>query len=91
MMIGINQAGIVGIESFLYTRQNAGTMPRNHEGDSRLPNQQILTFFDSVCPCRPYCRARGVTEGDLSHWGAKFSSPTIFVSLVEWADRVITE
>jgi len=27
----------------------------------------------------------------LDQWGAKFGSPTIFVSLVEWADRVITE
>jgi len=32
-----------------------------------------------------------VTEIDLSHWGAKFGSPAIFVSLVEWADRIITE
>jgi hypothetical protein len=23
-------------------------------------------------------------------WGAKFGNPTIFVSLVEWADRIIT-
>jgi predicted peroxiredoxin len=36
-------------------------------------------------------RARGVTEADLSSYGAKFGNPTIFVSLVEWADRVITE
>lgn len=27
----------------------------------------------------------------LKDWGAKFGSPTIFVSLVEWADRIITE
>jgi predicted peroxiredoxin len=36
-------------------------------------------------------RARGVTETDLNQWGAKFGSPAIFVSLVEWADRIITE
>ena len=36
-------------------------------------------------------RARGVTEPDLNEWGAKFGSPAIFVSLVEWADRIITE
>jgi len=27
----------------------------------------------------------------LEQWGAKFGSPAIFVSLVEWADRIITE
>jgi hypothetical protein len=32
-----------------------------------------------------------VVQADLDQWGAKFGNPTIFVSLVEWADRVITE
>jgi hypothetical protein len=32
-----------------------------------------------------------VTDADLANWGAKFGSPKIFVSLVEWADRIITE
>ena len=36
-------------------------------------------------------RARGVTETDLNQWGAKFGNPAIFVSLVEWADRIIVE
>lgn len=44
-----------------------------------------------IYACGACCRARSVTEGDLSPWGAKFGSPAIFVSLVEWADRVITE
>ncbi len=44
-----------------------------------------------IYACGACCRARGVTETDLSQWGAKFGNPTIFVSLVEWADRVITE
>ena len=35
--------------------------------------------------------ACGVTEADLSNYGAKFGNPTIFVSRVEWADHVITE
>jgi hypothetical protein len=30
-------------------------------------------------------------EADLNQWGAKFGNPAIFVSLVEWADRIITE
>lgn len=45
----------------------------------------------AIYACGSCCRARGVTESDLNQWGAKFGSPAIFVSLVEWADRVITE
>jgi predicted peroxiredoxin len=44
-----------------------------------------------IYACGTCSRARGVTEADLSNYGAKFGSPTIFVSLIEWADRVITE
>jgi predicted peroxiredoxin len=44
-----------------------------------------------IYACGACSRARAITEADLSHWGAKFGNPTIFVSLVEWADRIITE
>jgi predicted peroxiredoxin len=44
-----------------------------------------------IYACGTCSRARGVTEADLNNYGAKFGSPPIFVSLVEWADRVITE
>jgi predicted peroxiredoxin len=44
-----------------------------------------------IYACGACSRARGVTETDLAPWGAKFGNPMIFVSLVEWADRVITE
>jgi sulfur relay (sulfurtransferase) complex TusBCD TusD component (DsrE family) len=44
-----------------------------------------------IYACGTCARARGVTEADLAHWGAKYGNPKIFVSLVEWADRVITE
>jgi len=44
-----------------------------------------------VFACGACSRARGVTENDLAQWGFKFGNPTIFVGLVEWADRVITE
>ena len=44
-----------------------------------------------IFACGACSRARGVTEADLSTYGAKFGSPAIFVGLVEWADRVITE
>ena len=44
-----------------------------------------------IFACGACSRARGVTEVDLTQYRAKYGSPTIFVSLVEWADRVITE
>lgn len=44
-----------------------------------------------IYACGACSRARGVTEGDLSNYRAKFGSPPIFISLVEWADLVITE
>jgi len=44
-----------------------------------------------IYACGACSRARGVTDQDLTQWGAKFGNPSIFVSLVEWADRVITE
>ena len=44
-----------------------------------------------ICACGACSRARGVTETDLAEHGAKFGNPKIFVSLVEWADKIITE
>src|SRR5271154_5581725 len=44
-----------------------------------------------IYACGACSRARGITEADLAQWGAKLGNPTIFVSLVEWADRIITE
>jgi predicted peroxiredoxin len=44
-----------------------------------------------IYACGACSRARGITETDLAQWGAKFGNPTIFVSLVEWADRIIAE
>src|ERR1700743_2055137 len=44
-----------------------------------------------IYACGACSRARGVTDADLNNFAAKFGSPAIFVSLVEWADRVITE
>jgi len=44
-----------------------------------------------IYACGACSRARSVAQGDLDQWGAKFGNPTIFVSLVEWCDRVITE
>jgi len=44
-----------------------------------------------IYACGACSRAHGVTEEDLANFAAKFGNPTIFVSLVEWADHVITE
>ena len=44
-----------------------------------------------IYACGACSRARGVTEEDLNNFGAQFGNPAIFVSLVEWADHVITE
>jgi sulfur relay (sulfurtransferase) complex TusBCD TusD component (DsrE family) len=44
-----------------------------------------------IYACGACSRARGVTEADLSNYGAKYGNPAIFVSLVEWSDKVITE
>jgi predicted peroxiredoxin len=52
---------------------------------------KIVAKHVQIYACGACSRARGVTEADLSNYGAKFGNPTIFVSLVEWADRVITE
>jgi predicted peroxiredoxin len=44
-----------------------------------------------IYACGACARARAVTEADLSNYGAKFGNPTIFVSLIEWSDHIITE
>jgi predicted peroxiredoxin len=52
---------------------------------------KVVARHVPIYACGACCRARGVTEADLSQWGAKFGNPTIFVSLVEWADKIVTE
>ncbi len=44
-----------------------------------------------IFACGACSRARGVGDGDLANFAAKYGNPAIFVGLVEWADRVITE
>jgi uncharacterized protein involved in oxidation of intracellular sulfur len=52
---------------------------------------KLVTKKIPIYACGACARARGVTEADLAEYGAKFGNPKIFVSLVEWADRIITE
>jgi sulfur relay (sulfurtransferase) complex TusBCD TusD component (DsrE family) len=53
---------------------------------SKLVAKKIPIYAGGACS-----RARGVAETDLTEYGAKFANPKIFVSLVEWADKIITE
>src|SRR3984885_561327 len=53
--------------------------------------EKIVAKHIPVFSCGACSRARGITEANLATWGAKFGNPSIFVSLVEWADRVISE
>src|SRR5271170_4949444 len=53
--------------------------------------EKVVAKHIPIFSCGACSRARGVTETDLNQWGAKFGSPPIFVSLVEWADRIIVE
>jgi predicted peroxiredoxin len=53
--------------------------------------QKLAEAHVPIFACGACSRARNVTEADLANWGAKFGSPPIFVALVEWADKVITE
>jgi len=53
--------------------------------------QKAVANRIQIYACGACSRARGVTDADLIQWGAKFGNPAIFVSLVEWADRIITE
>jgi len=52
---------------------------------------KIVTKKIPIYACGACSRARGVTEADLTEYTAKFGNPKIFVSLVEWSDKIITE
>jgi predicted peroxiredoxin len=60
--------------------------PPLSEALSKIAAKKIPIYACGACS-----RARGVTEADLTEYGAKFGNPKIFVSLVEWADKIITE
>jgi predicted peroxiredoxin len=60
--------------------------PRVSELLHRVSERKIPIYACGTC-----ARARGITEADLATWGAAYGNPRIFVSLVEWADKVITE
>jgi sulfur relay (sulfurtransferase) complex TusBCD TusD component (DsrE family) len=53
--------------------------------------EKIVAKHIPVFSCGACSRARGVSESDLATWNAKYGNPTIFVSLVEWSDRILAE
>jgi predicted peroxiredoxin len=53
--------------------------------------QKVVARKIPIFACGACSRARGIADSDLAQWGAKFGNPAIFVGLVEWADRIITE
>src|ERR1035437_9750687 len=60
-----------------------------HRG--RIPEQTCRQARADLSLRRMFPGARAVTESDLASYGAKCGSAPIFVSLVEWADHIITE
>ncbi len=53
--------------------------------------QKVVAKRLQIYACGACSRARGVSDADRAQWGAKFGNPTIFIGLVEWADRIIVE
>jgi len=60
--------------------------PPLSEALSKIVAKKIPIYACGACS-----RARGITQADLTEYGARFGNPKIFVSLVEWADKIITE
>ena len=60
--------------------------PPLNETMAKVVAKRIPIFSCGACS-----RARGITEADLSNWNAQWGAPPIYVSLVEWADHVISE
>lgn len=89
-----------GHEVQIFLLGEATNLMRKVTADSTTPvgwppigdlRDKIVAKKIPVYACGACSRARGVTEADLATWNAKFGSPAIFVPMVEWADRIITE
>jgi sulfur relay (sulfurtransferase) complex TusBCD TusD component (DsrE family) len=44
-----------------------------------------------IFACGRCSKARGNNESDLNNYGVQCGNPKIFISLIEWADKVIKE
>jgi predicted peroxiredoxin len=89
-----------GHEIQIFLTGDATYLMRKATADAIIPigwpplsemRDKIVAKHIPVFSCGACSRARGVSESDLAYWEAKFGNPSIFVSLVEWADRVISE
>ena len=89
-----------GHEVQIFLTADATYLMRKATSDAVIPigwpplselREKIIAKHIPVFSCGACSRARGVSENDLANWNAKFGNPTIFVSLVEWADRIIAE
>jgi predicted peroxiredoxin len=89
-----------GHEVQIFLTADATSLMRKATSDAIIPigwpplselRDKIVAKHIPVFSCGACSRARGVSENDLAIWGAKFGNPAIFVSLIEWADRVVSE
>jgi len=89
-----------GDEVQIFLLGEAVSLMRKSVGNSIVPVgwpplsevlSKIVTKKIQIYACGACSRARSVTDADLTEYGAKFGNPKIFVSLVEWADKIITE
>ena len=89
-----------GHEVQIFLTGDATSLMRKATSDAVVPigwpplselREKIISKHIPVFSCGACSRARGISESDLTNWSAKFGNPTIFVSLVEWADRIMAE
>jgi len=89
-----------GHEIQIFLTGDATNLMRKATADAIIPigwpplsemRGKIVAKHIPVFSCGACSRARGVSESDLAYWEAKFGNPSIFVSLVEWADRIMSE
>jgi len=89
-----------GHEVQIFLLGEAVSLMRKSVGNSIVPVgwpplsevlSKIVTKKIQIYACGACSRARSVTDADLTEYSAKFGNPKIFVSLVEWADKIITE
>jgi predicted peroxiredoxin len=89
-----------GHEVQIFLTADANYLMRKATSDAVIPigwpplselREKVVAKHIPVFAWGACSRARGVSEIDLANWNAKFGNPAIFVSLVEWADRIISE
>ena len=85
------QIFLTGDATYLMRKATSDAVTAIGWGSLSELREKIVAKHMPVFSCGACSRARGITEGDLAAWGAKFGNPTIFVALVEWSDRIMSE